>query len=42
MEAFTERIADVLERVGGDLDNLSGNIFARDGNGTPTAATCAA
>ena len=35
MEAFTERIADVLERVGGDLDNLSGSIFARHGNGTP-------
>ena len=35
MEAFTERIADVLERVGSDLDNLSGSIFARDGNGTP-------
>jgi magnesium transporter len=29
VEAFTERIADVLERVGGDLDNLSGNIFAQ-------------
>ncbi len=35
MEAFTERIADVLERVGGDLDNLSGSIFAQRGNGTP-------
>jgi magnesium transporter len=35
MEAFTERIADVLERVGGDLDNLSGGIFAQRGNGTP-------
>src|SRR5690349_10884384 len=37
MEAFTERIADVLERVGGDLDNVSSNIFARNGNGTPTS-----
>ena len=35
MEAFTERIADVLERVGGDLDNISGSIFAQRGNGTP-------
>lgn len=35
MDAFTERIADVLERVGGDLDNLSGSIFAQRGNGTP-------
>ena len=35
VEAFTERIADVLERVGSDLDNLSGNIFAQRGNGTP-------
>jgi magnesium transporter len=33
MEAFTERIADILERVGADLDSLSGNIFARHGNG---------
>jgi magnesium transporter len=35
MEAFTMRIADVLERVGSDLDNLSGSIFAHRGNGTP-------
>jgi magnesium transporter len=35
IEAFTMRLADVLERVGGDLDNLSGNIFAQRGNGTP-------
>jgi len=35
MEAFTERTADILERVGADLDSLSGNIFARNGNGTP-------
>jgi magnesium transporter len=37
IEALTERIADILERVGGDLDNVSGNIFARHGNGTPTS-----
>jgi magnesium transporter len=37
VEAFTERIADVLERVGNDLDNVSSNIFARHGNGTPTS-----
>jgi magnesium transporter len=37
VEAFTERIADVLERVGSDLDNLSGSIFARHGNGTPNS-----
>jgi magnesium transporter len=37
IEALTERIADILERVGSDLDNLSGNIFTRHGNGTPTS-----
>ncbi len=37
MEAFTERIADVLERVGSELDTLSGSIFARNGNGTPNS-----
>jgi magnesium transporter len=37
MEAFSERIADVLERVGADLDGVSSNIFARNGNGTPTS-----
>lgn len=35
MEAFTERIADILERVGADLDHLSGAIFARQGGSTP-------
>ncbi|MGH8175030.1 MAG: magnesium transporter CorA family protein [Steroidobacter sp.] len=35
MEALTERIADILERVGADLDSISGNIFAREGAGTP-------
>ncbi|NLG75607.1 MAG: magnesium transporter CorA family protein [Xanthomonadaceae bacterium] len=37
IEALTERIADILERVGADLDNVSGSIFARHGNGTPTS-----
>jgi magnesium transporter len=37
IEAFIERIADILERVGSDLDGLSSSIFARDGNGTPTS-----
>jgi magnesium transporter len=37
MEAFVERIADVLERVGAHLDNVSSSIFARNGNGTPTS-----
>ena len=41
MEAFTERIADVLERVGADLDSLSGNIFARMATARRPAATCA-
>lgn len=34
IESFTERIADVLERVGSDLDNLSSTIFSRRGNST--------
>lgn len=37
MEAFIERIADVLERVGADLDNVSSNIFARNGHDQPTS-----
>jgi magnesium transporter len=37
MEAFIERIADVLERCGADLDSVSSNIFARNGNGQPTS-----
>ena len=28
-------IADILERVGGDLDGVSGSIFARHGSSTP-------
>jgi magnesium transporter len=35
VEATTERIADILERVGADLDALSANIFARSGTATP-------
>ncbi len=34
IESVTERIADVLERVGSDLDGLSGTIFSRRGNST--------
>ena len=30
IEAITERIADTLERVGGDLDTVSGSIFQTD------------
>ncbi|HKE93138.1 MAG TPA: magnesium transporter CorA family protein [Povalibacter sp.] len=37
IEAFTERIADILERAGGDLDLVSGNIFMRNGRGTPNS-----
>jgi magnesium transporter len=37
IEAFTERIADILERVGSNLDGVSSSIFARSGNGAPTS-----
>lgn len=37
IEALTERIADILERVGADLDSVSGSIFVRRGNGQPTS-----
>jgi magnesium transporter len=37
VEAITERIADILERVGADLDTLSATIFARSGSGTPSS-----
>jgi magnesium transporter len=37
MEAFTERIADVLERIGSDLDSVSRNIFARRAAGTSSS-----
>lgn len=33
IEAFVERIADILERAGGDLDQISSTIFARKGSG---------
>jgi magnesium transporter len=35
-DALTERIADILERVGANLDNVSGTIFAQNGD-TPTS-----
>ncbi|HEX2494018.1 MAG TPA: magnesium transporter CorA family protein [Steroidobacter sp.] len=37
IEAFTERIADILERVGGDLDHISGNIFTQRGGRAPNS-----
>ena len=37
MEAFTERIADVLERVGTDLDSISASIFVRSGSSAPNS-----
>ena len=37
VEAITGRIADILERVGADLDTLSATIFARSGSGTPSS-----
>jgi magnesium transporter len=39
IEAFVERIADILERTGGDLDLVSSNIFMRNGaaNESPTS-----
>jgi magnesium transporter len=37
VEAFTARIADILERAGNDLDGISGSIFARNGTATPTS-----
>ena len=33
IEAFIERIADVLERAGGDLDQISGSIFISNARG---------
>jgi magnesium transporter len=35
-DALTERIADILERVGANLDQVSGTIFAQNGD-TPTS-----
>lgn len=37
VEAITERIADILERVGTDLDALSAGIFARNGSTAPNS-----
>lgn len=37
VEAFIERTADVLERVGADLDSISSSIFTRDSSATPTS-----
>lgn len=37
IEAFTERIADILERIGNDLDLLSGTIFARSNGRDPNS-----
>jgi magnesium transporter len=39
IEAFIERIADILERTGGDLDLVSSNIFMSRGRGqdSPTS-----
>jgi magnesium transporter len=37
VEAIIERIADILERVGADLDTLSGSIFARNGSDAPSS-----
>jgi magnesium transporter len=36
IEAFVERIADILERVGADLDAVSGSIFARGASQQPS------
>jgi magnesium transporter len=37
IESFTERIADILERVGADLDSVSGAIFTQAGRGAPSS-----
>ncbi|HEY8540416.1 MAG TPA: magnesium transporter CorA family protein [Steroidobacteraceae bacterium] len=37
VEAIIERIADILERVGADLDALSSSIFARNGSDAPSS-----
>ncbi|HEY4368197.1 MAG TPA: magnesium transporter CorA family protein [Steroidobacteraceae bacterium] len=38
IEAFIERIADILERTGSDLDQVSGNIFMGNGQGGPSSS----
>jgi magnesium transporter len=37
IEALTARIADILERVGNDLDSLSGTIFTRPASRQPNS-----
>lgn len=37
IEAFVERIADILERTGGDLDQVSSMIFMSKGKNSPTS-----
>jgi len=37
IEGIIERIADILERAGNDLDAISGNIFMRNGAATPNS-----
>jgi magnesium transporter len=37
IEAFIERTADILERVGADLDSISGAIFTTPGSSAPTS-----
>jgi magnesium transporter len=37
VEAFIERIADILERAGGNLDLVSASIFSSNGSGTPNS-----
>jgi magnesium transporter len=39
IEAFIERIADILERVGNDLDQVSGTIFVINGQGETPPTT---
>jgi len=38
LEAIVDRLADVLEHVGADLDALSRRVFRPERNGTPNAA----
>jgi magnesium transporter len=37
IEAIIERTADILERVGADLDSISGAIFTQPGSGAPNS-----
>ena len=38
LEAIVDRLADVLEHVGADLDSISRRVFKGEQNGTPNAA----